>query len=1068
MKRFARFFLIFSIVSLFFQLYLSNDFFAPVKGAILKSPTKDSYVWELYPNNNYGTYTFLYVSSYSGRDKRFYIEFDISGYSSVSEAVLKVYCEDGIASRVYVVTRILDNTWTESGITWNNQPSVNSTNEVTLNAPSSSGLWWNVTVTSMVNDALKESKTVVGFKVKDQTEDSSTTKQSYYRGKEYSNTTYDPYLELTLPAPTYSGFTVEGWECGLPIYANATWQAGIGSLSHYRIETNNTGTYLNTTYAFSGSYSNASFTLTSTPYKNVRVRIHANNTYNQWNNTSWHDIIAFPKTPEMQHEELGYSTTSGRNTIYIKDATIPAIYYVWLNSTTTKFECAAYNVVNRRRTATYFIANAPSPEGHWEPSIGKFPNGSIGVFWGHSQPVKYRYTTGSANTATSLDTLLSSWSSEQTVPLGSDDHCSVPLVASFDDTLILWVRGGVGAMEFDRWLIINHTTIWGTPRVVVNTAASGGNHHVNPSNMLKYNETMIIWTGWTYNATQGYRKTLFFYSNDKGWTFKKYNGDSLTVPFGDNDITIHNVVGYFCTSYQRAYLDNNKHIFVPYSPTSVIDTSTYKSLLAYYNAPIGTAGGSWTFGTYVSDENGNVIRSSQRFSIYYDSYYQKPTIWNSPLDISDPDVNDEFWGGYPTKWVQDPWNYSRFHKVFEWTNYTMAISGLQIEGMPRSHEYYGKSVRDNIIGYQTKGSNTLQLTYVNYAWASKFQPSATTCIDCLWLRLRWTGSSSNALHGKVALYEDTGSTKTLVSGGSDVDIVGGATSQGFNGWSCIPLDDYVLLNTSKTYWLVFQINLALGGDSYIYNSTGTTSQTFRVTRTYANSWENQLTPSTYFNYKISIFGIQDVLVASGLGVTPLPILANKWTNTTATVYDIGYTLEQICATLQYEGINAWKIQKDNGTIYQYNYGYTANSHVKILSTDDIIRIYSYSSGFWSYGYFHFKYLSITNLATIEAWNILLKSQMRLLSSLTQNLDWGLSPKSDYLLTLAMSHFPNWLLTIRVPLRFPVGGIVIPTDALTFFAPYIGVASTILVTTVAAVVYVKRVKRRKGGNDRHSD
>jgi hypothetical protein len=42
----------------------------------------------------------------------------------------------------------------------------------------------------------------------------------------------------------------------------------------------------------------------------------------------------------------------------------------------------------------------------------------------------------------------------------------------------------------------------------------------------------------------------------------------------------------------------------------------------------------------------------------------------------------------------------------------------------------------------------------------------------------------------------------------------------------------------------------------------------------------------------------------------------------------------------------------------------------------------------------------------------------------------------------------------------VGGIVIPVDKFGLLAPYIGLASTILVATVATTVYFKRVKRRK--------
>jgi len=42
----------------------------------------------------------------------------------------------------------------------------------------------------------------------------------------------------------------------------------------------------------------------------------------------------------------------------------------------------------------------------------------------------------------------------------------------------------------------------------------------------------------------------------------------------------------------------------------------------------------------------------------------------------------------------------------------------------------------------------------------------------------------------------------------------------------------------------------------------------------------------------------------------------------------------------------------------------------------------------------------------------------------------------------------------------VGGVWVPVDKFGLLAPYIGLASTILVATVATAIYVKRVKHRK--------
>ena len=42
----------------------------------------------------------------------------------------------------------------------------------------------------------------------------------------------------------------------------------------------------------------------------------------------------------------------------------------------------------------------------------------------------------------------------------------------------------------------------------------------------------------------------------------------------------------------------------------------------------------------------------------------------------------------------------------------------------------------------------------------------------------------------------------------------------------------------------------------------------------------------------------------------------------------------------------------------------------------------------------------------------------------------------------------------------VGGIIVPVDKVDLLGPYIGLASTIVVATVATAIYAKRVKRRK--------
>jgi len=62
-----------------------------------------------------------------------------------------------------------------------------------------------------------------------------------------------------------------------------------------------------------------------------------------------------------------------------------------------------------------------------------------------------------------------------------------------------------------------------------------------------------------------------------------------------------------------------------------------------------------------------------------------------------------------------------------------------------------------------------------------------------------------------------------------------------------------------------------------------------------------------------------------------------------------------------------------------------------------------------------------------------------------------------------NNVPWWSSVPYAEIRFVrqggVGGIAVPVDKLGLLAPYIGLASTIVVAAVAAAIYVKRVKRR---------
>jgi len=82
----------------------------------------DAYVEELHPTTNNGTTDYLQVESANNRNSESYIRFSVSGVAgSLQSARLRVFTTVNSSSNgpaVYTTS----NTWTETGITWNNRP----------------------------------------------------------------------------------------------------------------------------------------------------------------------------------------------------------------------------------------------------------------------------------------------------------------------------------------------------------------------------------------------------------------------------------------------------------------------------------------------------------------------------------------------------------------------------------------------------------------------------------------------------------------------------------------------------------------------------------------------------------------------------------------------------------------------------------------------------------------------------------------------------------------------------------------------------------------------------------
>lgn len=173
-----------------------------VPTGVTLSPAGDSYVNQNSPTTNYGTATSLSVRSTTtgtpDTNQRTFIQFGLSSVpssSTIQSARLRLYLYQApAASRNYDAHRVTA-TWSETGITWNNQPGVAASATSTTATGITANSWIEWDVTSDVQAFVNASLTNYGWRIKDQTEsDPAGDFSSLFRSKENTGAALDPQL----------------------------------------------------------------------------------------------------------------------------------------------------------------------------------------------------------------------------------------------------------------------------------------------------------------------------------------------------------------------------------------------------------------------------------------------------------------------------------------------------------------------------------------------------------------------------------------------------------------------------------------------------------------------------------------------------------------------------------------------------------------------------------------------------------------------------------------------------------------------------------------------------------
>jgi signal peptidase len=155
--------------------------FCATPGTTTVNATADSTVAQATPTTNTGTSTTLSVSSATSANQRTLVTFTLPttpAHCTVTAAVLTFAVSSGVTGRTLGVTPV-PTTWTETGVTWTNQPTVSAT---AITAASVATGSQSFTVTSQVQGMYAGSN--FGFLVKDQTESSTASRTQTFSSRQ--------------------------------------------------------------------------------------------------------------------------------------------------------------------------------------------------------------------------------------------------------------------------------------------------------------------------------------------------------------------------------------------------------------------------------------------------------------------------------------------------------------------------------------------------------------------------------------------------------------------------------------------------------------------------------------------------------------------------------------------------------------------------------------------------------------------------------------------------------------------------------------------------------------------
>ena len=180
-------------------------------------PTKDTYVDQSNPNGNYGTSarlwiaSWLYMNTYS-RNQRSLLGFDLSQIAGqrIISATLRMYVgTKNYYPRTWILKRIAG-TWTETAVTWANQPNTTDVNQVSREVDAYSPKSETFDLTLLAQDALNQGALDFGIMIQDASENypSELARSAFFDSKEGATPAVLTITYEEAPPPTQYNVSV--------------------------------------------------------------------------------------------------------------------------------------------------------------------------------------------------------------------------------------------------------------------------------------------------------------------------------------------------------------------------------------------------------------------------------------------------------------------------------------------------------------------------------------------------------------------------------------------------------------------------------------------------------------------------------------------------------------------------------------------------------------------------------------------------------------------------------------------------------------------------------------------